>query len=62
MPMSKNAINEYMSNIFNRMTRVLESQLDFSIQVIQNNDVQNTQTMQSIQSNTEKILESVKRV
>lgn len=62
MPMSKNAINEYMSNIFDRMIRVLESQLDFSIQVIQNNDVQNTQTMQSIQSNTEKILESVKRV
>lgn len=63
MLMDKQIINEYLNSMFHdRMKRVLESQLSFSIQVIQNNRVQNIQTMKSIQDHTEKTLESVKRV
>ena len=59
---NKTIITEYMNSIRDRMKRVLESQFGFSTQVIQNNGVQNKETMKSIQSNTEKTLESVKRV
>ena len=63
MLMDKQIISEYLNGMFHdRMKRVLESQLSFSIQVIQNNDVQNIQTMKSIQYNTKKTLENVKRV
>lgn len=59
---NKTIINEYMNSIRDRMKRVLESQFGFSIQVIQNNGVQNNETMKSIQSNTERTLGNVKRV
>lgn len=59
---NKAIINEYMNSIRDRMKRVLESQFGFSIQVIQNNGVQNKETIKSIQSNTERTLENVKRV